>query len=231
MSLRLEGDLVGIAVERAFELNRGLPFWLGLPGERRILTDREGDGVLPFGGLPGADEISLRTGWLGLRRGLSLRCGLGRWLIRTRRGSRLGSFRRCSHLLRLHFRRWLERFKQSLGDDVARLLRHHHLERFSRQIGMTADEVVVGQDKMPGGAAGIGAAEVFELPQLASVGVDGAIEAAHRRPVHPRSDGQHCIERRRRFRIAPESKQRKRPHLMEHRVVGRRLHCRIDARE
>ena len=96
---------------------------------------------------------------------------------------------------------------------------------------MAADEVVIGQDKMPGAAAGIGATEVFELPQLTGVGVDGAIQAAHRRPVHPRRHGEHRVERRRRFRVAAKGKQRQRPHLMEHGVIWRRLYRSIDARK
>ena len=78
---------------------------------------------------------------------------------------------------------------------------------------------------------GIGAAEVFKFAEVRRVGIDRTVDVADRRPVHARRRHEHRVERGRRLGIATEREERERPHLVNHRILGRGLHGPIKASE
>ena len=89
---------------------------------------------------------------------------------------------------------------------------------------MAPDEIVVGQHEVRGRVVAMGLTEGLELSQLLRVAVHRPIEAAHRRPVHAGSHGEHGVERGRSLGVPAEREEREGPHLVNHRIRRREGH-------
>src|SRR5271166_4663204 len=82
---------------------------------------------------------------------------------------------------------------------------------------------MVGQDEAGRGGLRVLPAAVLQRPQLAGVGRDVRVEPAHRRPVHPRPDGQRVVELGGGPRVLAAGEQGERLELVDEWVAGHAL--------